>query len=362
MIPLFKVHYPHKVGETIEEIFKSGFIGEGKYSKLFEKKLSSFIGNDFISLVNSGTSALTLAYRMCDLKEGDEVISTPLTCTATNQPLLYFKVKIVFADINPNTGNIDPEDVRKKITNKTKAIVGVHWGGQPFDINSISEIAKNYNLKVIEDAAHALGAKYNNTYIGNHSDYCCFSFQSIKHLTTGDGGAISTTHKELKDKIDKLRWFGIDRNYKGNKWEQDIEIPGYKFHMNNINAAIGLLQLKYLNEIIARHKSHGFFYDRNINNKKIKLLSRVPKTESSFWLYSLLIKEDPIKFKKYMQKKGIEVDRVHIRNDYYSIFKPFINGELKGVNEFSPKLINIPVGWWLSDLELNKIVNAINEY
>lgn len=362
MIPLFKVHSPNKVGETIEEVFKSGFIGEGKYSKLFEKKLANCIGNDFISVVNSGTSALTLAYRMCDLKDGDEVISTPLTCTATNQPLLDFNVKIVFADINPNTGNIDPEDVRKKITNKTKAIVGVHWGGQPFDIDSISEIAKNYNLKVIEDAAHAIGAKYDNTYIGNHSDFCCFSFQAIKHLTTGDGGAITTTNKELKNKIDKLRWFGIDRSIKGNKWEQDIELHGYKFQMNNLNAAIGLLQLKYLKEILSKHKANGTFYDQNIFNRKIKLLKREPKGESSFWLYSLLIKDDPIKFKMYMNKNGIEVDKVHNRNDYYSIFKPFSNGELKGVHEFSSRLMNIPVGWWLSDIDLNKIVKTINNY
>jgi dTDP-4-amino-4,6-dideoxygalactose transaminase len=362
MIPLFKVHIPENIGQTIEEVFKSGLIGEGKQVRLFEKKLAKFIENDNISVVNSGTSALTLAYRMCDFKEGDEVITTPLTCTATNQPLLNFNAKIIFSDINPDTGNIDPVDVKKKITSKTKAIVGVHWGGQPFDLNAISEIANNYNLKVIEDAAHALGAKYDNKYIGNQSDFCCFSFQAIKHLTTGDGGAITSKNKVLKSQIDRLRWFGIDRNFKGNKWEQDIKQHGYKFQMNNINASIGILQFKHLDDILSKHKSNGKFYDQNILNSKVKLLFREPNTESSFWLYSLLIKDDPINFKKYMYKKGIEVDKVHVRNDNYSIFKPFVNGELKGVNEFSSKLINIPVGWWLSNADIEKIVNAINDY
>jgi len=363
MISLFKVHMPKNVGATIGEVFETGYVGEGVYSSLFERKLSDYIGNNFVSIVNSCTSALTLAYLMCGIKAGDEVITTPMTCTATNQPLLSLGAKIIFADVDPNTGNIDPDDVKRKITSKTKAVVGVHWGGQPFDIQSINEISKEFDISVVEDAAHALGAEYNDILIGNHSDFICFSFQAIKHITTGDGGAICTKSESYKEKIDKMRWFGINRNYKeGNRWEQDIEQHGYKFHMNNINASIGLLQLNYLPEIIRKHRNNGLYYDSNINNRKIKLLKRSEKSKSSFWIYSLLINDNPFQFKKYMYEHGIEVDKVHIRNDYYSIFKPFVKEDLIGLNEFSSKLMNIPVGWWLSDLDRDYIVDTINNY
>jgi perosamine synthetase len=362
MLSLFKVHSPSNIGEQIEKVFNSGFIGEGKYTKKFERKLSNFIGNENLSVVNSGTSALTIAYRLCELKSGDEVITTPMTCVATNQPLLYFGVKIVFADIDPRTGNIDPSDVIKKITPKTKAIVGVHWGGQPFDIGAINDIAKQYGLSVVEDAAHAIGAKYHGVSIGNHSDFCCFSFQAIKHLTTGDGGAIATKSNVLKNKIDKLRWYGLNRELGSKKWEQDIEYYGYKFHMNNLNAIIGLSQLKYLSTILNRHKTNGNFYDNNINNKKITLLKRDKFSEPSFWLYTLLINDDPSMFKKYMNKNNIEVNKVHIRNDSYSIFSSSNKSKLKGVDEFSKKMMNIPVGWWLKKSDLLKITNLINSY
>jgi len=363
MIPLFKVHKPHNVGSIIEEVFDTGIIGEGVYSSLFESHLSSYIGNENISVLNSCTSALTLAYLMCGISAGDEVITTPMTCTATNQPLLSLGATIVFSDIDPETGNIDPNDIRKKITSKTKAIVGVHWGGQPYDIHSINEISNEFSIPVIQDAAHALGAEYDDILIGNYGDFVCFSFQAIKHITTGDGGAICSKSKFHKEKIDKMRWFGIDRkNNDGSRWEQDIEMQGYKFHMNNISASIGLLQLGYLPEIIQKHRSNGCIYDNTINNQKIKLLKRPYKSKSSFWIYSLLINDDPFRFKKYMHEHGIEVDRVHIRNDYYSIFKPFAKDNLLGLNEFSNKLMNIPVGWWLSDKDRDYIVDTVNNY
>ncbi len=360
MIPLFKVHYPKGVGAEIEKVFESGFITEGEKSDLFERKFSEYVGNPHCSLVNSCTSALTLGYHMSNVQPGDEVIATPMTCMATNEPLNIAGVKIVWADIDPTTGNIDPGSVEKKITSKTKAIVGVHWAGQPFDIDSINTIASNHGLKVIEDAAHAVGAKYNNVPIGNHSDYVCFSFQAIKHLTTADGGAIFSK-SELEDKrIKKLRWFGLDRKYNGSKWEQDIGESGYKFHMNNINATIGIEQMKYIDNIVTAHKQNGQFYDNHLNNTRIKKLNRPQNCESSHWIYSLLV-DDIEDFKKYMMDNGIGCDPVHVRNDRYTVFKQF-QTELPGCDEFCSKMVNIPVGWWLTDNERNHIVKTINEY
>ena len=360
MISLFKVHHPVGIGEKIETLFKKGFISEGEKADLFESQISEFVENNNCSLVNSCTSALTLAYRMCDLGPNDEVIATPMTCMATNEPIHQTGAKIVWADINPATGNVDPKDVSKKLTTRTKAIVGVHWAGQPFQIDEINHIAKSRNIKVIEDAAHALGATYNGEKIGSHSDYVCFSFQAIKHLTTGDGGAICSKKLSDDQRIKKLRWFSLSRKYEGPKWEQDILESGYKFHMNDINATIGIEQMKYLDFILKSHKKNGFFYDKHINNPKIKKLYRPLNCESSHWIYSLLV--DNIEdFQKYMHENGIASAPVHVRNDKYSIFKAY-KSDLPGCDEFCNHMINIPVGWWLTDDDVNKIVLAVNHY
>ena len=200
-IPLFKVHMPKDVDKPLLEVLHSGYIGQGPKVEEFEKKLSQFLGTENVLTLNSGTSALHLALRLANVGEGDEVISTPMTCSATNEPILAAGAKIVWADVFPENGLIDPSSIEKKITKKTKAIVGVHWGGMPFQIDEINKIALENNLKVIEDAAHALGAEFNGTKIGSHSDYVCFSFQAIKHLTTVDGGAISCRTTEELSKI-----------------------------------------------------------------------------------------------------------------------------------------------------------------
>jgi len=361
MIPLFKVHYPKGIGKKIEAVFKNGTITEGKYSDEFEQKFSIYINNPNTRLVNSCTSALTLAARMVGCKDGDEVITTPMTCMATNEPFYHTGVKLVFSDIDPNTGNIDPNDVAKKITKKTKAIIGVHWAGQPFEIDDINSIAMERGIKVVEDAAQALGAKYNGKMIGSNSNLVCFSFQAIKHLTTADGGALSCGSFEDAEKIRLLRWFGLDRKYSGSKWEQDIVECGYKMHMNNLTAVIGLEQMKYLDNIVSKHVSNGKFYDLNIDNPKVKILKRPKKCESSYWMYSLLVnnRDD---FKKYMEENGIAIDVAHVRNDQYSVFAKFRKDILMGVEEFNNKQINIPVGWWLSKKDLNKIVETVNRY
>lgn len=364
MIPLFKVHSPSDVGEIVKSVFDKGVLSEGQYSDMFERSFSDLVKNPNTSLTNSGTSALTLAYRMCDIRPGDEVVTTPMTCMATNEPLHTAGAKIVFADIDPSTGNISPQSVERVVTEKTKAVIAVHWAGQPFEIYDVhsAALSKNKNVKFVEDSAHAVGASYCGKPIGSHSDYVCFSFQAIKHLTTVDGGAICSLKKEDDSRVKKLRWFGLDRKYSGSKWEQDIEESGYKFHMNNVNAAIGLAQMRHIDDIISKHKTNGRYYDTHINDSShVKKLSRNKNSESSYWIYSILV-EDIEKFKKHMLDRGISSDIVHVRNDKYSVFKEFRTSDLPGVDEFCSKMVNIPVGWWLSDEDLRSIVSAVNDY
>jgi dTDP-4-amino-4,6-dideoxygalactose transaminase len=360
MIPLFKINVPKNIGAKLQEVFDSGMITEGSYSDQFEKEFGEFIGNKNVSLLNSGTSALSLAYRLCGVGPGKEVISSPMTCMATNEPIITMGGKIVWADIEPDTGNIDPASVEKLVTENTVAIVAVHWAGTPFNIDAINKIAKKYNIKVIEDAAHALGSTYNQKPIGIHSDYVCYSFQAIKHLTTVDGGALACKNEEDVKLARKLRWFGLDRKYIGSKWEQDITDAGYKMHMNNVNAAIGLEQMKTIQNVIDAHKKNAEYYQEKIVNPKIKKTKYDP--ESSYWIYTIMT-ENRQELKEYLLTNGIASDVVHIRNDRYSVCKPYQSQEsLKGVEQFCNEMLCIPVGWWLSQDDLNKIVDVISKY
>jgi dTDP-4-amino-4,6-dideoxygalactose transaminase len=361
MIPLFKVHSPHGVEAAVRKVFESGFITEGEFSDRFELELSEWMGNKNCALVNSCTSALTLAYDLCGIGPGTEVITTPMTCMATNEPLHLMGAKLVWADIDPSTGNIDPEDVRKKITSKTRAIVGVHWSGLPFDIAAISAISSEYGIPVVEDAAHALGAKYHGKKIGNHSDFVCFSFQAIKHITTADGGAVFCKEKSEVDQVRRLRWFGLDRKHEGSRWAQDITRAGYKFHMNNLNATIGLLQMQHIDRIVASHQSNGLYYEQHIENPKVTKLRQSQESESAYWIYTVLV-DDRDAFADHLNSRGVACDVVHVRNDTYSVFDSYRGSELSGVTEFGSRMINIPVGWWLSSEDRRHIVRLVNSY
>tara|TARA_Y100000034_G_scaffold40406_1_gene49810 strand:+ start:14058 stop:15155 length:1098 start_codon:yes stop_codon:yes gene_type:complete len=365
MINLFKVHNPGTLGPLVDKLFENGMVTEGEYSDRFEKEFSEYVGNENSSLVNSCTSALTLAFRLCDIQPDDEVIVTPMTCMATNEPASVFGAKLVWADIDPETGNIDPSDVKRKITPRTKAISAVHWAGQPFEIDEIHKIVKDFDIKVIEDAAHALGATYNGKPIGGHSDFTCFSFQAIKHLTTADGGAICSKAYNDDQRIKSLRWFGLDRKYTKktgkSRWEQDVTEWGYKFHMNNLNALIGLEQMKTIRSLIKSHQDNSAFFDENINNSRVKKLRRSKNSESACWIYSLLV-DDRDEFKSHMTSKGVATDVVHVRNDRYSVYKKFERDDLPGTDEFCSKMMNIPVGWWLTEEDRKTVVKAVNSF
>ena len=278
-IPLFKVHMPREVLSALEETLFSGVVTEGPRAQLFEKAFQNYINNPNTALLNSCTSAITLALRLAGVENRDEVITTPMTCLATNVPILTLGAIPVWADINPNTGNIDPSKIEALITSKTKAIICVHWAGMPSEVDKINFIAKKHGIKVIEDAAQSLGAEYDNLKIGNHSDYVCFSFQAIKHLTTVDGGAIACKTEEDYKRAILLRWFGLSRNFKKTPvlWDAEVSEPGFKMHMNDLNATIGLIQMKYVNEIVAKHVANAEFLRNELKGVKGIELINIPQ-------------------------------------------------------------------------------------
>ena len=365
MIPLFKVHMPGAIDKPLLETLHSGYITQGPKVEEFEGRVAAFLGTDHVVALNSGTSALTLAMRLAGIGPGDEVISTAMTCTATNLPVLSLGGKLVFADVDPVNGNINAESIQKLISKKTKAILFVDWGGMPADLEEIMSIARAHDLKVIEDAAHAFGAEYMGQKVGTIADFTCFSLQAIKHITTGDGGLLTCKDPADYERAKVLRWFGIDRSKSGldSRIDQDIEEYGYKFHMNDLNATIGIVQMDHVEKVLSAHRKNARFYERTLDKYFVRLVD-TKDTRSAWWLYTLLLptKSERDAFKAHAEKNGVMVNQVHRRNDEYTVFKDVPHKGLDGVDYFADRMICIPVHWGLSDTELDHVAGVCNEF
>jgi len=360
---LFKVHMPKSVDKPLLDVLHSGFIGQGPKVDEFEEKLRIFFGNPYVLTLNSGTSGIHLALRLCNVGCGDEVITTSMTCTATNMPILANGAKIVWADVDPITGLIDPKDIQKKITDKTKAIIMVHFGGNPCAIDEINEIAHKHGIKTIEDGAHAIGSEYKGKKIGNHSDFVMFSLQAIKHMTTIDGGLLLCKNEKDYIRGRKLRWYGIDRDERRKEFRCEENVPeyGYKFHMNDICATVGIEQLKYIDDIVSKHMDNHDFYEKELEGVKgVTLIKNPPYAKSSAWIYTMhILKRDF--FMTWMKQEGIMTSRVHERNHIHDAFKEF-KTPLPNLEKFNATQVSIPVGWWISNDDRKYIVEKIKEF
>ena len=358
-IPLFKVFMTPSAEVRVAEVLKSLYIGQGTKVDQFEEELKrTFQLSEEIITVNSGTSAIDLALHMIGVGKGDEVITTPITCTATNSNLVNRGATPVWADVNPYTGVIDPNDVEKKITKKTKAIIAVNWGGVMPDYT----ILRSFDIPVIEDAAH--GPYWSSRVRGN---YITWSFQAIKHLTCGDGGALVSPDP---DRARLLRWYGLDRRSSKNfRCEQNIQEIGYKYHMNDIAAVIGLANLPHLRFTVLSSRTNATVYTSELKQHISKTLLYVPEIDnnSSYWIYTVLV-DNPAAFMEHMKKREIDTSPVHARNDKHDAFKRVqkkwrLHGNsLPGVDFFDSHQVSIPNGWWLTQRDKEAIMSAVKEY
>jgi perosamine synthetase len=359
-VVLFHPYVPKKAIKYVTDTLKSRWIGEGPKVKSFEKKFKTFFNIKGTCLaVGSGTDALHLAYLLAGIKKGDEVLAPLFTCTATNIPLLYLGAKIKFVDINPKTLNICVEDLKKKISNKTKAIVCVHYGGIPCDMNEIINLSNKYNIKVIEDAAHALGSRYNKYNIGNLSDFTIFSFQSIKQLTTSDGGMLVIKKKSQEKLAKRLRWFGIDREKKQNGiWENDIKEVGFKYQMTDIAASLGLAGLEtYKVASSYRLKLYKEYLKNLINLESVKILNDFdPKKEIAPWLFTIAVNNRK-KLEKKLRSFGVESGQTHYRNDRYKIFR--CKKKFKNMDSIDDKYLVLPLHNKVSISDVKRICKII---
>lgn len=361
-MPLFKVFMAPGVETKVAATLRSGYVTEGPVVKQFESALRDLLGTPVITL-NSGTSALTLALRLANIKPGDEVISTPMTCQATNVPIMAFGAKIVWADVDPRTGLIDPESVKKRITPKTKAVMAVDWGGAPCDYAGLYDAIRGRDILLVEDAAHAFGSTYMGEPVGRLADFTCFSFQAIKHLTAVDGGALTALDDDSLTRGRLLRWFGIDREAEVKEFRGEVDVKewGYKFHMNDLNATIGLANLDFVPEIVSRHRVNARILDESLDTQMYTNTNPTYLHTSAQWLYTTLLPNSGVReqFKEHMQKKGIQVSQVHWRNDKLTTFKQFARDDLKGVDEFASRMICVPVHW---DSDPYRVARAMNGF
>ncbi len=324
-----------------------------------------FAKNNPCIATGAGTDALHLAYILAGLKFGDEVIAPVYTCTATNIPFLYMGVKIKFADVDPVTMNISVKSVKKLITSKTKAIVCTHYGGLPCDMDELKKIASQKKIPIVEDAAHALGATYKNKPIGSLSEFTMFSFQAIKHITTGDGGMLCIKNKKLLDKARRIRWFGIDREGKQKGiWKNDIFEVGYKYQMTDIGASIGIESLKSFNKIINyRRKIYEVYLNELSKNQDIICVNDEDKRKKhAAWLFTILLEKKDFLQKK-LREKGIETNQVHFRNDKYSVFKKFVkNSKFPNMDYIEDKYLVLPIHHKVKISDVKYICKLINKY
>lgn len=364
MINIFNTYIDIKAYSKISSVLKSTFLSEGKMVEQFETQLTRKLSLKNPIAVNSGTSALHLALDLANVGAGDEVITTPQTFVATALAILYQKAKPVFVDIQYETGNIDPKQIEKKITKKTKAILIVDWAGYPCDLDEINKIAKRYNLMVIEDAAHALGATYKNKPIGAISPLTCFSFQAIKHVTTGDGGAVTCLDKNVARKGFAKRWFGIDRinsipSILGER-QYDISEIGYKYHLNDYEAVLGIANLLNFKRRLENRRKIALQYRKELTKiRGIKLFDYKADRESAYWLFGFHVGKR-LDFIKALKSRGVLTSVVHQRIDHNSIFGGKIRG-LINQERFDQTQINIPIHDSLSKKDINHIINSIKK-
>ena len=350
MIDLFYPYIPDEAADEVAKVLRSRWVGQGPKVDEFEREFDRLFGTSNSVALNSGTSALETAYDLIGIGPGDEVISTPLTCTATNLPLLARGAKIVWADIREDTLTSDPKDILAKVTPRTKAVVHVHLGG-------VESCLGKMPVPVVSDACQAMGVF--------NGDFTCCSFQAIKHITTGDGGMLTVNNPEQARTARLMRWFGIDREKKiKNNWQAyterkmtfDIEILGYKRQMTDIDAALGIVGLRHYHEVLD-HRT-------NLYKKYLEGLAGIDGIKivgvghrSIHWLMTVLVKRRD-EFAKMMFEAGVDTNIVQVRNDLYKIFGGR-REELPCLNRVEGEYISLPIGMNVTEEDVGYICDAI---
>jgi dTDP-4-amino-4,6-dideoxygalactose transaminase len=352
MIPLYKPYMPSELPE-LNTILHSGALAYGKWGKLFEQKLGEYIGENRITTISSSNSAMLVALSVIGVQPGDEIIASPMSCLASNQPFATQNLKLVWADIDPKTGTLCPDSVGSKITAKTKAIFHNHYCGYVGHIDEINRIGKEKGIIVVDDATEAFGSEYKGKRLGNtETDMTIFSFQTIRLPNTIEGGAIAFNQDDFYKKAILTRDYGIDRNRFRDEMGEinptcDISLPGYGATLSEVNSYIGVLQMQEMEELIQKQRKNAEKWKQIIPDKikSFEFINYRSDKKPNYWVFGLL-SPDKNELIKQFRKKGYYASKVHLPNNYYSVFGQ--NETLPGVEEFYSKFLALPCGWWFA--------------
>jgi perosamine synthetase len=368
-IPIFRPSIGDEEIDAVAEVLRSGWIGLGPKTEEFEKEFAKYIGTKYAVALNSCTSALHLAVAVLNMDHG-EIITTPITFVSTAHAILYNNLTPVFADIQRDTVNINPNDIKKRINKETRSIIPVHYGGHPCDMDEILDLASDHGLYVIEDAAHACGADYKGKKAGSLGDMGCFSFHAVKNLATGDGGMITTNNEEIYQKLLKLRWLGINKGTyqragKGYSWYYEAEYLGFKMHMNDITAAIGLAQLKKLDKMNARRREIVKMYNEAFEG--IEWISTPVERDyikSSLHNYAIkLVRGDRNDLISRLADQGISVG-VHYMPAYmHPVYKKLgANADCSVADDVWRRLATLPLYPDMTDEDIGSVIESIKMF
>ncbi|MFE3869287.1 DegT/DnrJ/EryC1/StrS family aminotransferase [Flavobacterium sp. LS2P90] len=353
MIPIYKPYMPQNISDDITEILYSGQLGYGKYGRKFESQLQSFIGCEYVLSVSSYNIAMQIVLSTLGLQFGDEVIASPVSCLASNQPFAVKGLKVVWADVNPENGSMCPDDVKSKITINTKAIFHNHFCGYLGNIDQINELGKSYGIPVVDDGIEAFGSEYKGNKLGNvGTDVTVFSFQTVRLPNTIDGGAIVYKDKKLYKKALLIRDYGIDRtifrtpNGEINP-DCDIKLEGYAGLMSDLNSYIGTRQMDDIESLLVVQKNNAVIWNCKFTNiDTINSLKMTSDSTPNYWVYGTLCKNKTQAIKDF-KESGFYSTGVHINNNVYTVFDNKVS--LQGVNEFMNHFVAIPCGWWFEN-------------
>jgi len=351
---------------AVGKVFESGWLGMGSVVKEFEDAIANFLGVRHVVATNTGTTALHLALDSIGLKPGDEVIVPSLTYVATIQAITATGAAPVFCDVEEDTLNLDLSDVEGKITDKTKAIVPVHYRGMPCGMNGLLKLADESGLRVVEDAAHAFGSYYKGKRIGSFGDLACFSFDPVKNVTCGEGGAITTQNAEFVDILQRKRILGIDKDtwsryHDKRSWFYDVATQGYRYHMSNINAAIGLVQLKKYDKLNARKIAIAKIYDKEFAGLEKFELLRTDYDGLSLFIYIIKVRDGREKLMKFLEKHGIGTGIHYIPSHLFSFYSKK-RVKLPVTEKVYEQILTLPLFPDMTNGQVERVVSTIREW
>ena len=356
---------PESAHAALKPVLESGRLATGPQVGAFESQLAEWLGHPQVAALSDASAALTLALYQAGVRPGDEVITSPLACSATLMPIANLFAHPVWCDIDPLTGMIDACKIDSLVSGKTRAILICHWSGDVADMDAIAAVAKKYDLKLIEDASEAFGAEYKNKRLGGVADFTVYSFYATKHINCGEGAALLAKNKNDAKVLHRLRRFGIDyallRLPNGSLNPHfDIPVAGFNFPMNEIAATLGIEGFCHADRIVAQHRANGNFYEATLADiPGVRLLKRCKDSVSGYWTYALLAERRDDLMNKLISR-SIGTQRLHLRNDAYSCFGG-MRQNLPGVDEFDALNISIPCGWWVSAEDRDQVVKCIRE-